>query len=818
MNEGPEDNYTFERVRVRLIELLNKFNSLDDEFMDIFKATVAVDDPDLLLALNTLKENKNPKINTLAKEMLAKWKPVAEGPPTLVNPKVTKSSAKKNQRVIDNMPDDPKRNIIVDSAQKTMNGNGGGEVKHTHTDGVDVIHTSVPDLRVKGNRKVGSKTEPTDEAKDKLYQVYYNAFRMAHNLNSNDNGKSSKPLSCPVLGSGKFKWPAEVSAEIAGKAMGAFRAKYGNDLQIDLFMRREDLNNRITQAKLQTVVDKGIQSHSTEKSDPKNANALKTIAEINQFIKKIRSYKDNQQRLKPLASDLEKIINSGLPLNSKLWEVDLLIQRTLDLAESQNYRAISANINLALETSSNANKSKKETVVRFSSGAAITDMHGRPPHEYKRQKNKKNQELPSIEELNTSPLRTVYVTVTYPQNSKLNPVERAFKKLTNGTFLHNLESASKDLRDTIATTTDPSAATEWAEQLKDDLISAKATDNVIVASFQLPDILFHGMDPENSEQNSRNYLDTTLLKKLVATEEGKSLLKINQTALYSEFDIAKEQVQTPSPLQPRATSTSSSTVAPTLPPLPVRAFTSVPENKQPPIDPRKNSVMAFLSTVQKNMASPYASKEAKQHLIDDANKYRIHPDKEISDKANAIWSKLVGFSIGLVVPPLPVRKTEKASDLQDVDIGKMYKNERSVSLDRNKTLNAFALNAVRRITFVKNPDRDNQIAGLQALVYKVNDAKDPDTENAATRELVLALLHVKYQISHAKKAISPASALNAVCDKIMSSIPNKDSYLNYENAGRPYNQGEINLIGKVALDKAIPDKDKLESKSKGKPR
>lgn len=205
-----------------------------------------------------------------------------------------------SQIVIGNMVDALEGKMTVDPANaETMDGNGGvsgaikeyykkngklkdyeadihkvapkngfvcpnGEVRFTSTAGIDIVHTSVPDLREKENRVKGSKTEATDEAKQKMFDAYYHAFEYAH-LHQVEH---AKPLDCPLLGAGIFKWPAAVSAEIAGRALQAFRAAYGDEQPINICMRSTDFNERFTQQNLVAAIKDGIEKQVTEPMNP----------------------------------------------------------------------------------------------------------------------------------------------------------------------------------------------------------------------------------------------------------------------------------------------------------------------------------------------------------------------------------------------------------------------------------------------------------------------------------------------------------------------------------------------------------------------
>ena len=284
---------------------------------------------------------------------------------------VLASSAHKSRIVIGNLLDHPDKNFIVDPAhEKTMNGNGGvsgaikamyeqkgilksyikdilkfpkvggkrcpnGEVKHTFTGGIDVIHTSAPDLREKQNRATGSKTQPSNEAKQKLYQSYYNAFRMAYHLNAgaqsaNSSVKEPKAINCPILGSGIFKWPAETSAEIAGKAAKDFRAKYGNALQINLYIRPQDLTAELTQTKLQEAIDKGskgvhfaqpLKATSTSTASVPSINQPQPQPSVSPVIDGVK-----EAKLRFIDGFLEKISKLNSSLNDKQARIRMLTE------------------------------------------------------------------------------------------------------------------------------------------------------------------------------------------------------------------------------------------------------------------------------------------------------------------------------------------------------------------------------------------------------------------------------------------------------------------------------------------------------------
>ncbi len=223
-----------------------------------------------------------------------------------------------SQIVVGNMVEKLEGKMIVDPANaKTMDGNGGvsgaikayyekngklkeyeadihkvkptngfvcpnGEVRFTNTAGIDIVHTSVPDLREKENRVKGTKHEATDEAKQKMFDAYYHAFEYAH-LHQVEHAKS---LDCPLLGAGIFEWPPQVSAEIAGRALQAFRTAYADGLQINICMRPTDFNEKFTQQSLVTALQSGIENQATQPLTPSG---------MSQF--EIKDYMDMRRQL-----------------------------------------------------------------------------------------------------------------------------------------------------------------------------------------------------------------------------------------------------------------------------------------------------------------------------------------------------------------------------------------------------------------------------------------------------------------------------------------------------------------------------------------
>lgn len=207
------------------------------------------------------------------------------------------------QIVIGNMVENLEGKIIVDPANaKTMDGTGGvsgaikayykkigqydkyeddihkvkakdgfvcpnGEVRFTNSAGIDIVHTSVPDLRDKANHVKGV---PTDEAKQKMFDAYYHAFEYAH-LHQVENVKA---LDCPLLGAGIFEWPPQISAEMAGRAMQAFRTAYGEALQINICTRADDLNKKFSLQDLEAALLGGIEKQENDPMKPTSTSKL----------------------------------------------------------------------------------------------------------------------------------------------------------------------------------------------------------------------------------------------------------------------------------------------------------------------------------------------------------------------------------------------------------------------------------------------------------------------------------------------------------------------------------------------------------------
>ncbi|MGD9591592.1 MAG: macro domain-containing protein [Candidatus Berkiella sp.] len=136
-----------------------------------------------------------------------------------------------------------------------------GEVRFTSTAGIDIVHTSVPDLRKKENQTNG---KATDDAKQKMFNAYYHAFEFAH-LHQTDE---TKALDCPLLGAGIFKWPPQESAALAGRALQAFRTAYGDKLQINIRSRKADFNKEFTQQDMVTAILNGMELQANEPVRP----------------------------------------------------------------------------------------------------------------------------------------------------------------------------------------------------------------------------------------------------------------------------------------------------------------------------------------------------------------------------------------------------------------------------------------------------------------------------------------------------------------------------------------------------------------------
>lgn len=291
--EGIESVFKDQQVIQRLHELKAAFtqftkngNDYAQKYADGYLESLAVNQPEKKSVFSNVKSkfSKKPKIQ--AEEKVAQ------------NTNISLPGGA--QIVIGNMVENLEGKMIVDPANaKTMDGNGGvsgaikayfkkkgkleqyeadihkvkpkdgfvcpnGEVRFTSTDGVDIVHTSVPDLREKENRVKGSKTKATDEAKQKMFEAYYHAFEYAHL----HQVELVKPLECPLLGAGIFEWPAQVSAEMAGRALQAFRNAYGDRLQINICIRPEDLNQKFTSQNLKQAILDGIEMQMAEPMKP----------------------------------------------------------------------------------------------------------------------------------------------------------------------------------------------------------------------------------------------------------------------------------------------------------------------------------------------------------------------------------------------------------------------------------------------------------------------------------------------------------------------------------------------------------------------
>ncbi len=142
-----------------------------------------------------------------------------------------------------------------------------GEVRYTNTGGIEIIHTSVPDLRNKHNLL---NDEATIEAKQKMFEAYFHVFEYAH-LHQVD---PQKMLHCPLLGAGIYKWPQQESATIAGRALAAFRTAYGDRLQINICMRPVDFTEQFTQENLVTAITEGMELQTIEPMKPSGMSSF----------------------------------------------------------------------------------------------------------------------------------------------------------------------------------------------------------------------------------------------------------------------------------------------------------------------------------------------------------------------------------------------------------------------------------------------------------------------------------------------------------------------------------------------------------------
>ncbi len=136
-----------------------------------------------------------------------------------------------------------------------------GEVRFTSTDGIEIVHTSVADLRNKDNLE---NNKATDEAKQKMFDAYYRAFEFAHL----HQAEQTKSLDCPLLGAGIFKWSPQESATIAGRALQAFRTAYDDKLQINICIRPSDFNEEFTKENLVTAILNGVEQQVIDPVKP----------------------------------------------------------------------------------------------------------------------------------------------------------------------------------------------------------------------------------------------------------------------------------------------------------------------------------------------------------------------------------------------------------------------------------------------------------------------------------------------------------------------------------------------------------------------
>lgn len=796
--------------------------------------------------------------------------------------KGNKTSSLGRNLVIGNMLVDPEKNIIVDPAnEKTMNGNGGvsgaikamfaekgllrsyvtdllkfpkvagkrcpnGEVKHTVTGGIDVIHTSAPDLREKQNRQPGSKREPSDEAKEKLFQAYYNAFRMAHNLNSND--KAPKPISVPLLGAGIFKWPAELSAEIAGKAMTAFRDKYGNGLKINLYARPEDLKNGLTEQKLQIALDKGERVRFANDTAGEHKDLTRAVRDEQThtppIVLDVEAIKENPEmttiylaipnydRYSPTQNDKEEIVNnlfkgtvaltkemksSSDPravayytdIEDAIIDAEDRIEGTASKSEQKKFRAkdiilVEAQVPKAvLQDNINLNIDITAQIANNPELLKINKVQTLEAHLQSKNKPLPEQPVPTTPtpSSTTTTAKTEPVKIDGVKQAKLNFIngfmdkfnalpESGNSKIIKEQMIRDLnnyaQSTDNDIQSharQVLSQLNQQKATIQASKpqavLNRDLKLDKELKNDYLTIYDLSDKLFENMISSKAFDQQSDSVRGSLIE-IATFLRGLNDKVLNYLKGDAKLGELIDFVQANG--IPNAQSTN-----------PLQILKDGIDQLASALKVTDPSVIMDLNDLQRQIA-------------DLSNKQNIPLNHSSIDLQKALTK----------TPELSIKETSKSTQSLKINIKDMYDNERSLSIDRNTTLSAFARNAVKRITHSKDPERDSQIAGIQALVDNVNNANDPEKKDAATRELVFALQYVKYEIARTKKT-SLVSALDTVCDKVMATIPNKDSYSTYIDGTRPYNQGEINLIGKTALDNVKPKEVQLESKSKEKP-
>ncbi len=551
--------------------------------------------------------------------------------------------------------------IIVDPAhEKTMNGKGGmsgaikafyekngkkkdyirdllhfpkvngvrcpnGDVRRTSTDGVEILHTSAPDLRKKGNMKNG---EPTEEAKQKLFNAYYNTFASAGALNRNEG--TSRELSCPVLGAGIFKWPMELSAEIAGKALQKFRAEQGNNLQVNFYVHPSALKPGQSAEELKDRLNHNV---STGKPNPSGSTQMQAqLADkevVQQLIKYVSSVKkDNYDVYKPLAASLQAIADaheSGPKLGAA---ASALIQATLDKVNADpNFYpknlagAIRGNVETAYESVLYKDK-VKENKVTFSDTVSVKDdkgereekmatkdAHGKADHELVKEgvvKNKK-AELPSAEELQNSPMRKVYVCLQ--ASDAKDPTLVAMRKLTNDLAgLTGFEAVSKQQPNHFATTTDPEAIAEWAEQLQEDLKGKP----VVIVSMEIPEILLQDGDK----------LDNRILGDV--KKANSDLVKITGLTPAAEFKAAPSE---PTQSAPTAQAAQVEQGAPSI----------VAQSSQPAPLPEQPTQPVPQSAPIPTVAPSQNTPDGKARTLDLLDRLANPENEALSDEAQALY-------------------------------------------------------------------------------------------------------------------------------------------------------------------------------------
>lgn len=671
--------------------------------------------------------------------------------------------------------------IIVDPAhEKTMNGKGGmsgaikafyerngkkkkyirdllkfpqfngkrcpnGEVRTTRTDGLHIIHTSAPDLRDKKNLTQG---EPSEAAKEKLFQAYYNSLTAA--AAANRNSDIPKELSCPILGAGIFKWPMELSAQIAGKALQKFRIEHGNDLQVNFYVHPSALRPGESAEELQESLSDNINTSIldinaafnqkvTANVDNDLVGKLQDKQVIIDLAAKLRTLKDNYDIYRPLANALQSLIDQNLSNDDTAVQAASIIQSSFDAITNYDEEIMNT---------------KTKPIMRSVIEANLNHIYEKAQDSAPQKNEKVRFMLP--EEQSAAASSTV-TPVTTPEDEWDDLLTEVMIPSTP-TVLINHDSdvtSAPDLSNKEMT-----KAVEMNRNLK--VGSPNHKDSIIIMNGLSEDILYNAMKSLTGDSVDKMLPKVQFLRQL--NEVIRQFGEGNRT-LGDVIDVVEKSNlvsnKNANPLQVLADGIQSVV------------------NESGMIAPT-HELRQIHEIVRDELSEPLNLPIRSEPITLSSNTSTKQTVDAQAQSSNVTATSTAGV-IGLNVQTL-------------------YNAERENVHKEKNPLHAFARNVVKGFGMLKsNEARENQIAGLQALVDNFNNPPGGNRENAAL-QLYCALNYVKYEIRNENNKFTSSLAL--VCDQILKAMPESDraSAKDHIESTSPGNiEGVVNSIGSGAI-------------------